>query len=1171
MKSGKSLLVLSLGMAVCASAQETRSTLTGHVADPTGAFIPNATIVITNADTHAVTNAQSNASGNFTVPFLQPGRYTVVASQSGFKTYTHTGLVLQTEQTVTENITLSLGNASEVVTVNGETPLVDTADASTGQTLSAEELAELPSNGRSPLGFARYEYGAIAKGKHAASQTRPFDNSAADDFSLGGGASASNEILLNGVPNMQDSSRLAGFSPELDATDAVHIDEFSANAAMGDSSGGTVNITTKSGTNHFHGAASEYYAGSRPLTAKPYFTPAGTAAPSTHFNQFGGTIGGPIWKDHAFFDYAFEGYIGRSPATIITSVPTLAERSGDFSQLLTTTSNPQLYNPYSGVYNASSKLTTRTAIPGNVFSNAGLSVSPIAQAYLKLVPLPNYNGASTAANGENNFFASDPTTNNYKSNQARIDLNPTTADRLSFEGHRSTSTTAQANVFNNALTGTTGLVVLWGGFVEEVHTFNPATALDFRIGFSRSENSSTPNSAGTNPTSLGFPAYLSANSAQLAIPYLTFTDGSGSNNLLPSLSAQPGNLTDFDTLQLYSSFNKVTGRHSIKIGPDIRLNKNSTVAGTAADGAFTFKSASGGPLTANSSANGPGFGAALALFELGLPTSGSLVINPRLQYNEWYLAGFAQDDWKIKPNLTVSVGLRVESETSIVESGNRQVVGLDPNATNAATVAAEANYAKSPSSLLPAASFQPTGGLYYASASQRYAYRTPAVYLSPRFGFAYSPGFSHGSLAIRGGFGIYVNPFNDYNAGQTYGYTGTSTYLSNSTNQTNQVPVSNLSDPFGTVNPVVLPYGSNLGVNTQLGNSAIFFAPLHVPYNEKGSFDVQKQFARNWLVEATAYTSHSVHLGSSLQVSSTPLLPYLSRSQKLDTAQTTLLNTPITNPFKGLFPAATTANGVTVPNTNSLNTSSTISNAQLLQAYPQYSSVTEQLVPNQNASFNALLLKLQKRMSFGLQFDLNYEYSRLLGAQSTLNNGQAPAYGETSSDYPQHLTLTLIYQLPFGRGRAFANKSRLADEFIGGWEATTIYQALSGQPISWGNVIYNGNWHDFNNQPHQAIGRSFNIAGFDTASADQPNGYNYRTFPAYLLRSDATNNFDLSLLKNFTVGEHVIIQPRVDAFNVLNHVQFNPANVSPTSSSFGTITSQLNTNRNLQGGIHVLF
>ncbi len=1157
-------------MAVPGFAQETRSTLTGHVTDPTGAVIHRAQIAITNMDTGVKTNVQSNGAGDYTVPFLAPGRYQVSVNMPGFKNYNHPGLTLQTEQTVTENIILAIGNVDQTVTVTGDAPLVDTADASTGQTLTAEEVEDLPSNGRSPLGFAHLEFGAVSKGKHAESQTTPFGNSTADDFSLGGGASASNELLLNGVPNMQDSSRLAGFSPELDAVDAVHVDEFAANAALGDTSGGTVNITTKSGTNQYHGSLSEYYAGSRPFTAKPYFTAPGVLAPSTHFNQYGGTFGGPVGiphlisgKDKLFFFYSYEGYNGSAPATTITTVPTQAERTGDFSALLAMNASNQLYNPYSGVLAAGK--VTRTAIPGNILSNAGLKIDPVAQAYLNLIPLPNYNGASTKADGENNFFASDPTVNKYTSDEGRMDYNVTMKNRVSFEAHESKYTNSQSNIFSNVLSGTASRVILWGGFLEDTHSFNPSLNLDARLGFTRSENSSNPSGIGTNPGTLGFPAYLAGSSSDIGIPGLTFSDASP----IPSLSGNPGSSAFFDTISLFASLNKTIGHHTIKFGPDIRANKDSTLSPGAANGGFAFKSATGDVVSATNSAASQPFGGAFALFDLGLPTSGSEAISTRFQYNNWYNAVFLQDDWKLRSNVTISMGLRLEHESPIVESGNRMVTGFNPTAINAATAKATANYAAAPVAQLPVASFQPTGGLFYATPGQRSAYSTAPAYISPRIGFAYSPESSHGSLAIRGGYGIYVNPFNDYNNGQGYGYSATSTFVPSLNG--NQVPTSTLSDPFNpAVNPIVQPLGNSLGVNTNLGSGAIFFAPLKVPYTEKASIDIQKEFGKNILFEVSYINTHSIHLSYSNAVSSTPLLPFLAHQQTSNAALTAQLNTKVTNPFLGTFPT-----GV---NTVGYNTTSTITVAQLLQANPEYTSVTEQLIPGQTGNFNAILFKLSKRMSHGLQFNVNYEHSRNLGAQVQLNAGGPLSYSETTSDFPDHVAVTAIYQLPFGRGRSFLNHSRLVDELVGGYQVTGIYQYLSGTPIQWGNVIYTGNFSNFQNHPHQANGQpSFNTAGFDTIASDPlaatnaPNSYNFRTFPQYLLRSDINTNFDFSFMKNFTIGDHFIIQPRVDAFNALNHVQFSAANVNPTSAAFGIVNTQLNSGRNLQGGVHFLF
>lgn len=1173
------LLVL-LFFALPVFAQQTRATLTGRVADKTGAIVPGAHIVVTNMDTGAQTSVASNSAGDYTVPFLVPGRYSVTVDQSGFSKYVHNGLILQTEQTVTENIVLSLGEVSQTITVEGATPLIDTATASTGQVLSAEEVADLPSNGRSPLGFARDEYGVVSKGKHSQSQTRPFDNSAADDFSLGGGNSSSNELLLNGVPNMQDSSRLAGFSPQLDSVDAVRVDEFSSDASTGDTSGGTVNITTKGGTNQFHGTASEYYSGSRPLDAKPYFTPAGQSVSSNHFNQFGGTIGGPIKRNKLLFFYAFEGYIGSLPHTDIVSVPTQAERNGDFSALLAINPNYQLYNPYSAT--ASGTTVTRNPIPGNVFSNAKLSIDPVAQAYLKYIPLPNYNGSSTKADGSNNYFSDDPIQNNYKSHAGRVDYNLTSSNKLFGELHRSRSDVTQSDVFHNLLTGTTGTTILWGGSIDDVQNFSPTLNVDARLGFSRSASTSAPKSAGSNATILGFPAYMGSNSTYLALPRLSFTDGA----TIASLSTAPGTATFFDTIQLFSSVNKTWGHHTIKIGPDIRLNKNSTVSPGNANGNFSFNASATDFVTSGTKGSLQPFGNSFATFLLGLPSGGSYDVNTKFQYNNWYTSGFIQDDWKVLHNLTISLGLRVEHETPIVESLNHMTAGWDPTLTNAATAGAQAAYAKSslPNNLLPASQFVSTGGLQYVSPDHRHAYSTAPAYLGPRVGIAYSPDFSHGKMAIRLGYGIFVNPMNDYYTSQTYGFSQTTNMIT--TTNSGLSPAATLADPFPTnLNPIQLPAGSSMGINTNLGNKVVYYYPnLKIAYAQRSSLDIQQQFGRNWMLDLGYINTHQVHqfLSNTITNGSGAVPPqYLSHSRYYDPVLTALYNQNVTNPYKGLIPGPST----------SINTSSTLPVSQLLWPHAEYSSVTEQLIPAASANYNALLVRLEKRLSNGLDLNVNYTYSRNLGAQSQLYTAGPIWYGETASDFPHSLHITALYMLPFGRGRMFlSNSPKAVDEVLGGWELTSIFSFDSGTPYSWGNVIYNGNWHDFHNNPHQTNGPAFNTSVFDTRScvnnsakcdntigsatfnpSVQPNGYNVRTFPLMALRADPTNNFDFSVLKNFQIWERVQIQPRVDAFNAFNRPQFSAPNLSPTSSAFGTVTGQLNSGRQLQGGVHILF
>jgi hypothetical protein len=280
MKKLTSIAIAILGLATYAPCQETRATLTGSVADQTGAVVPNAPVDIVNTDNGATVHAKSNGQGSYTVPFLAPGVYKVSVQMDGFKTYLHAGLELGVDATVKENIVLQIGSVNESVVVTSATPMIDTSNADTGQSLTREEVIDLPNNGNSAFSLERDEYGVIPVGAQATAQITPTSNSSANNVSIGGGQSASAEVLLNGIPDMESSSRQVSYFPQLDAVDTVHVDQFSANAALGDTIGGTVNITTKGGTNDFHGSLTEYYNGSRPLEAKPYFTAPGATIAS---------------------------------------------------------------------------------------------------------------------------------------------------------------------------------------------------------------------------------------------------------------------------------------------------------------------------------------------------------------------------------------------------------------------------------------------------------------------------------------------------------------------------------------------------------------------------------------------------------------------------------------------------------------------------------------------------------------------------------------------------------------------------------------------------------------------------------------------------------------------------------------------------------------------------
>jgi hypothetical protein len=1152
------LVFSTLFCCVPVSAQEFRASITGRAMDQSGAVIPNASIIVTSTETGAKVDTKSDQSGVYTVPFLLPGTYSISASMPGFQNYLHSGIKLETGAKVTEDITLTIGNTEAQVVVTSAAPLIQTATATAGQVLSTEEIENLPANGRSPLAFAKLEYGVVAKQKNSVTQARPFDNSAASDFSIGGGNSQSNEILLNGVPNMQNSARVSAYSPLQDSVAEIRVDVFGADASYGDTSGGTVNMTTKAGTNTFHGALSEFNQFSGVNAAAHWFVPPTVSPPVTRQNQYGGTLGGPVsipgafdGHDRLFFFYAYEGFKGSQPGKTTTTVPTAAERQGDFSALLALGPSYQLYDPATAT---GTTTITRQKLGNNVIPQNRLN--PVALAYLRFYPLPNLPGA---ADGENNFFSNTPTIYDYNSNQGRLDYSFNNSNKLFFEVHRSNEITTQSNVFKNIATGNLSVANYWGGLLDYVRVLSPTLTLDGRVGLSRSYLNNTLPSAGFDATQLGFPSYINTLSTERALPRITFSEP---GTAFAGLSTAPGTNAVFDTVQYFAEATKVTGNHTIKIGPDIRANTSFNTAPGFSSGSFGFSSTY---MSAGTGAPGPAFGSSFASFLLGLPTSGSYNVSTPTTSTNWYFSGFIQDDWKALPHLTLNIGLRLEHETPIVERDNKAVVGFDPTVTNAITAAAMANYAAHPSPILPASAFAPTGGISYATPDHRNAYNTPALYASPRLGVAFAPPTFHDTMAIRGGLGIFVNPFNDYNTSQTYGYSQSTSLVPS--NDNSRTPSATLTDPFPATNPIQLPAGSSLGINTNIGNGVQFVDPnVKVPYSIRWNVDVQQQLSPNMMIDVGYIGNRQEHLSYSNTVSAIPLLSWLSRSPKRDGALTTLMGTGIANPFLGLL------------GSTSYGTNATLTNAQLLQAYPEYTSLVQALVPGASARFHEFLFRFQKRMSSGLMMNVNYEWSHST-LTNQLNPGGPLTYGGTTSDFPNHLAVTAMYKLPFGRsGSVFSNANRGVDLLIGGFTVSAIYQYLSGALLQWGSlqnpqpIFANGT----NAEPRLSISprnthAAFDTSLFDRAAADQPNSFNYRTFPAYFGRQDATNNLDISVMKEFRVGERVRIQYRFDAFNALNHVQFGAPNLSPTSSAFGTITSQANVPRVLQQGLRVVF
>ncbi|HKE23353.1 MAG TPA: carboxypeptidase regulatory-like domain-containing protein [Bryobacteraceae bacterium] len=1143
----KRLVCLLPALAALLSAQEFRSTLTGRITDPAGLGVPNTKVTVIKTDTNTRTDTVTGPDGNYTAPFLAPGPYDVEAEAPGFKKYVHHGIEIGTNQRIAEDIQLQVGTPTEAVTVTADAPLVNNVTASSGQVITAHEVENLPMNGNTPLALARNALGVIPKQKHLLNEVKPYDTSSAVDISLGGANSGSNEYLLDGVPNMSTAARAGGFSPSMEAVDEVKVELYQADAAYGDTLGGTVNITTKQGTNNYHGSLYEFNQTSA-LSANQFFlNAAGQQQSVTRSNQYGGTIGGPVrlpkvfnGKDKVFFFLAYEGFKDSSPGVSTSAVPTAAERAGDFSALLALGPSYQLYDPASGVL-ASGKIT-RQPLPGNLIPSS--RINSIAKAYLQYFPAPNTPGKP---DGENNYVVPNPSINNYASWVGRTDLNLGTKDKLFFDMHESSYTNSTADIFHNLATGQFSGLDIWGGVGDDVYVFSPTLVLDTRVGVTRSVANSFIKSAGFDPTTLGFPSYMASYSLREAMPRISFSDSN-----YAGLSTSPGSLAPFTSIQWFTSVTKVHGRHTLKGGFDFRrYDANSLSPGYSA-GTFTFGT---NWITAGTGASAPAFGGSMASFLFGLPTAGQFDVNTGYAYRSYLFGYFVQDDIRIKSNLTINLGLRIEHETPIVERYNHIVNGFDPTAVNSVAQAAAKAYAANPLPQLPATAFDALGGLTFALSSNRSGYSLPAFFPSPRVGITWAPGIFHSKTVFRGGFGVFNNSIGAYLTGPTSGFSQTTSL--NPSNDSYLTPYATLTDPYPA--RIQTPVGSALGINTNLAQSISFYdSQITNPYSTRWSFDIQHQFGKDMMLQIGYIGNKQVHGTLSNAISSTPLLPFLSRSPVRDQATINALAQVVPNPFAGLMPAGTSLNG------------STLSVATLLQAFPEFSGVT---LSNSNpgwGTFNELTVMFQKRFSKGLQATVNYQHSRQLNSYQNNAGDYKLQYGPTSGDYPDHFVITGSYNLPFGRGEHFlGSASKPVDLMIGGWILNSVYTWESGGALSWGNVIYYGGPLDM--QPRN-LQQAFDVTRFERASAAQLS-QNYRTFPQMFnnLRSDAANNVDLSMLKNFHVTERVSVQYRFEAFNAFNRAQFAAPNLTPTSSAFGTITSQANTPRSIQMGLKVKF
>ena len=1154
----KLAVLLLIAFAGSISGQESRGSIRGRVTDTTDALVPGASVTATNVNTNANASGETNNRGNYEIPYLLPGVYRVSVEAPGFAKAVRENVEIRVSDHLTLDFALKLGMVSDSVLVSAETPLLETANASLGMVMDEKRAKELPVIGGNAFYLTRLSAGVSATGGHSAGN--PMDLGAASgNIVVNGTRSGSSEITLDGVPNMQEGN--AAFSPPQDLVQEFKVQTTTYDATLGHAAGAVVNVSVKSGTNQLRGTA--YYFDSR-IRATPWFSNNFLYDPTTGpindqkrlqanpgwlHQRWGSTLTGPVrvprlydGRNRTFWTFGYEGlHIERQP-TFFATVPTEAMRRGDFSALLALGSQYQLYDPATIRAQANGRFS-RQLIPGNIIAND--RINPIATKILSYYPLPNTTGTPDF---QQNYFGVQREPKDYKGFVGRVDHNFSDNHRAFMRWNTSDYLTSLQRL-PIVPAGTSTTQKSFGLVIDDVYVFNPQMLLNIRAGLTYFRNVVQPISRGFDLTTLGFPASLvaeigsKAESSGLAFPVVVMdgsvtTDNSGYENL--SSDGGSRRATAYDN---YSGvITRLAGNHSIRIGGEFRTMRETGFGfGNIAPRLEFTSNWTKGPLD---NVAGAPIGQGLASLLLGYPTGGRVNVNASRAQQSQYWALYLHDDWKLSRKLTLNIGLRYERETPITERFNRSVRGFDFDTASPIQARALANYAGSPLAEVPISQFRTLGGLTFAgvNAQPRGLYGADTNNLAPRIGFAYQ--FSR-TTVMRAGYGIFYDPTGadqrDVNQG---GFNQPTNIIPS--NDNGLTFAATLSDPFPT--GIETPAGASGGLRTFLGRAVTYFHNRGTnPYMQRWSMSLQREFPGRLLVDATYVGNRGNRIWAQREMNAIPR-QYLSIGAVRDQPVIDFLSVQVTNPFFGIPEFAGTGLA-----------SNRVARSQLLRPYPHFTSV----ITNEPIGFSwyhSLQVTAQKRFSQGLTFHLAWTWSKFMEATSFLNETDlGPEHVISDQDFPHRLTVSGIYELPFGPGKKLLRHSRgLLTGLVAGWQLQAWYEGQSGQALGFGNAIFTGNLHDIVlPRSQRTISRWFNKDNFDRNNL-RALANNIRALSSRFtgIRSDGINNLDASLFKNFRLTERRALQFRFETYNSANHVQLANPNTTPTNTAFGTVNAE---------------
>ncbi len=1145
-------LLLSPVCGIAALAQDISAKITGTVTDPSGATVPNANVTAHEISRGVDYPGKTNAAGVYYLTQLPPGQYSLSVRAPGFATAQRPAFRLVIDQTARVDVALSVGQEAQTVTVSSAPPLLETDASYLGTVLDAHANVTLPLATRNYNQLTLLSPGAVStnpaafQGAQASFQTgRPYIN---------GNREQTNTYILDGTDNNQIDNNDVAFAPSVDAIQEFNLISQNAPASYGNFLGGVISVTIKSGTNKFHGDAFEFIRNDalnantwangltrgRPASAGTYADGTGIK-PKLRWNEFGGTLGGPILRDKLFFFVDYQGSRFDQPATVNPfSVLTAAERQGDFGFLCTTTSsftpagtclNPtlQIYDPGKGVAPAA-----RRPIPFNRIPQNRLSPVAVAIVNSNLYPGPT-NGGTT----QNQFNRTQSSTN---ADQGDLRLDYSASDtnkyylRYSQQHIISPSTNTQLLLGNGLST-----FPLYNAVLDWDHTFSPNLLNTARIGgsyFPVTEGFSNPTGQDL-PQVFGIPG---ATPGQTFLPAQNFAGSSFANGI--------GNINQVQifhdtTLEPQDQVTWVRGKHSFNFGFQFIYYKNNVnypgQSGLA--GQFTYD----GSFTSNPSVSVPGptggkastsQGLAEADFLLGLPQTVGLGNGPGRSLRNKLFASYVQDNWRALPNLTLNLGLRYELQTPRFDAGNHAV-----------------NYN------LQTGAVEPAG--VNGNSQALYNQYNGATNFQPRVGFAWQPGGNQ-NVVLRGAYGIsnftestgtgnllFQNP--PFAVPRQVTYTG----------RTQAYPGSILDQGFGAFPAAACTVADALAYSAACfsGTAIHAFDPNFRPaVSQQYNLTLQFQLSNSSTFQIGYVGQKVQHLAAISLI-----------NQGVLNGNGTVSPSPYLNPtLQGLIGQARLTSAVGFSNYNSLQTSfqQRIFHGLEFQANYTWSKTmgnTSGFFAQYGDAQAGLTQAGNNHFFFQNTYDPRADYGR---ADQNLTN--------VANGY-------LTYELPVGKDRLFGQHlNRAIDAAVGGWQVNGLFTLHGGFPITPQAADNSGT--NFSGFPRANCNGRPLINGLVKTVAPAPLGYQFLspvglsqpgpgTFGNCQVGSytgPGLQQFDASVFKSFpVVGESQNIEFRAEAINVLNH----PILVAPNSSlgqSFGVI-SNAEGERNLQFALKYIF